>query len=155
MLPRLRRPRGRETLGTRRNPVMQWKDLMSREVEVIHPNATIAKAGQRMEALDVGPLPVCDGERLVGMLTDRDITVRATADGQDPNTTPVCEMMILEVLNCFEDQEADGAARYLAPASSPDNGRQKIRQPLLSPVDQYHSDLSPMDRVWGLSGVSM
>ena len=92
---------------------MQLKDLMSREVEVIHPNATIAEAAQRMEALDVGPLPVCDGERLVGMLTDRDITVRATAAGQDPNTTPVREVMTPDVLYCFEDQDAEEAATLM------------------------------------------
>jgi CBS domain-containing protein len=92
---------------------MQLKDLMSREVEVIHPNATIAEAAQRMEALDVGPLPVCDGERLIGMLTDRDITVRATAAGQDPKTTPVRDVMTPEVLYCFEDQDAEEAATLM------------------------------------------
>jgi CBS domain-containing protein len=66
---------------------MQLKDIMTRDVEVIHPDATIQEAARQMRGLDLGPLPVCDGDRLVGMLTDRDITVRATAEGRDPKTT--------------------------------------------------------------------
>jgi CBS domain-containing protein len=92
---------------------MQLKDIMSREVEVIHPNATIAEAAQQMEAFDVGPLPVCDRERLVGMLTDRDITVRATAAGRDPRMTPVRDVMTSEVLYCIEDQDAEEAATLM------------------------------------------
>jgi CBS domain-containing protein len=67
-----------------------------------------------MDALKVGPLPVCDGDRLGGMLTDRDITVRATAAGLDPKTTRVRDVMTDEVLYCFEDQNTDEAARIMA-----------------------------------------
>ena len=66
---------------------MQIKEIMTRKVEVVHPEATLWEAAQKMAALDVGPLPVCNGDELVGMLTDRDITVRATAEGRDPKTT--------------------------------------------------------------------
>ena len=58
---------------------MQLKDVMTPEVEVITPEASIYEAAEKMSHLDIGPLPVCEGERLVGMLTDRDITVRAVA----------------------------------------------------------------------------
>ena len=64
---------------------MQLKDVMTPEVEVITPEASIYEAATTMSHLDIGPLPVCDGERLVGMLTDRDITVRAVAAGRDPD----------------------------------------------------------------------
>jgi len=66
-----------------------------------------------MKSLDVGPLPICDGERLVGMVTDRDITVRATAQGRDPNTTRVRDVMTEEVFYCFEDQEIEDAAEIM------------------------------------------
>jgi CBS domain-containing protein len=83
-----------------RSTAMQLKDIMTPSVEVISPEASIREAAEKMRHLDIGPLPVCDGDRLVGMLTDRDITVRAVADGRDPVTTPVREVIRrLPVLN--------------------------------------------------------
>jgi CBS domain-containing protein len=70
-------------------------------------------AAEKMKQLDVGPLPVCDGERLVGMITDRDITVRATAAGRDPKTTKVRDVMTEEVFYCFEDQDLQDAAEMM------------------------------------------
>ena len=61
---------------------MQLKEIMTPGVEVIAPEATIQEAAEKMRHLDIGPLPVCDGDRLVGLLTDRDITVRAVAEGR-------------------------------------------------------------------------
>jgi CBS domain-containing protein len=58
-------------------------------------------------------LPVCDGEQLVGMVTDRDITVRATAAGKDPRTATVREVMSKDVLYCFDDQDVSEAARLM------------------------------------------
>ena len=72
---------------------MQLKEIMTPTVEVISPEASIREAAEKMRHLDIGPLPVCDGEQLVGMLTDRDIIVRAVAKGCDPKTTPVREAM--------------------------------------------------------------
>jgi CBS domain-containing protein/sporulation protein YlmC with PRC-barrel domain len=104
------------TSGVRRHEkgAMQLKDVMTRQVEVIHPEATLWEAAQKMAALDVGPLPVCAGDKLVGMLTDRDITVRATAEGRDPKTTRVHEVMTTEVLYAFEDQDIGEAAWLMA-----------------------------------------
>jgi len=82
-------------------------------VEVIHPDATLAEAAEKMKSLDVGPLPVCDGDRLQGMVTDRDITVRATAQGRDPNTTRVRDVMTAEVFYCFDDQSIEEAAEIM------------------------------------------
>ena len=93
---------------------MQLKDVMTRDVEVIRPEAPIAEAARRMDELNVGPLPVCDGERLVGMVTDRDITVRATAAGRDPKTTPVRDAMSSDVVYCYEDQDVRDAARVMS-----------------------------------------
>jgi CBS domain-containing protein len=92
---------------------MQLKDVMTRDIEVIHPNATIEEAAAKMDMLDVGPLPVCDGNRLVGMVTDRDITVRATAAGKDPRATQVREVMTDNVVYCFDDDDTNEAARLM------------------------------------------
>jgi CBS domain-containing protein len=86
---------------------------MTRDIQTVSPDDTIKRAAVRMEALDVGPLPVCDGERLVGILTDRDITVRAVASGRDPNQTTVRETMTAEPIYCFEDQSVDEVASLM------------------------------------------
>jgi CBS domain-containing protein len=92
---------------------MQLKDVMTPGVEVIAPEASIYEAAEKMSHLDIGLLPVCDGERLVGMLTDRDITVRAVAAGRDPLTTQVREVMTPDVVYGFEDQAVQDAARVM------------------------------------------
>lgn len=92
---------------------MKVRDVMTREVEVIHPDSTLKEAAAKMKDLDVGPLPVCDGQRLVGMITDRDITVRGTAEGADPAGTKVREAMTGEAIYCFEDQDVAEAARLM------------------------------------------
>ena len=92
---------------------VQVKDIMTRNVEVVHPEATLWEAAQKMAALDVGMLPVGSGDQLVGMLTDRDITVRATAEGRDPKTTKVHEVMTPEVVYVLEDDDVSEAARIM------------------------------------------
>jgi CBS domain-containing protein len=86
---------------------------MTRSVEVISPNATLDDAAAKMRELDVGPLPVCDGDNLLGMITDRDITVRATADARNPLLTKVREVMTPDLHYVFEDQELEEAARMM------------------------------------------
>ena len=93
---------------------MQLQDVMTAEVEVIAPEASLSEAAETMSHRDIGPLPVCEGERLVGMLTDRDITVRAVAAGRDPRTTPVRDVMTPDVVYGFEDQDVEDAARRMA-----------------------------------------
>ena len=66
---------------------------MTRHPETVRPDATVVQAATMMRAIDVGAVPVCDGARLVGMVTDRDIAVRSTADGRDPQTTYVRDVM--------------------------------------------------------------
>jgi len=79
---------------------MRIGDLMTREVETIDPSATLEEAASKMKALDVGMLPVCNGDRLVGAITDRDITVRATANGYVPGMTEVREVMTPDAVYC-------------------------------------------------------
>jgi len=93
---------------------MQLKNVMTRDVEVVRPDASVQDAAAKMKRLDVGPLPVCDGKRVLGMVTDRDITIRAVAEGRDPKATTVQEVMTDEVIYCYEDQDAEDAARLMA-----------------------------------------
>jgi len=86
---------------------------MSHDLGVVSPSDTLEQAARVMEARDVGPVPVCEGNRVVGMLTDRDITVRATAAGCDPKTTLVCDVMSQEVVSCYEDQDVQEAAKLM------------------------------------------
>jgi len=85
------------------------KDMMTRHVEVVRPDAPLKEAAARMADLDVGAIPVCDGERLVGMLTDRDITCRGVARGADPSSTPVRDVMTGSVRYVFEDEPVEQA----------------------------------------------
>jgi CBS domain-containing protein len=93
---------------------MKIKELMTTEVEVIAPGDSVLTASKKMRDLDFGSLPVCDGERLIGMITDRDITLRATAEGRDPNTTLVRDCMTPEIVYAFEDQDDVEAERIMA-----------------------------------------
>src|SRR5688572_23364834 len=93
---------------------MRVKDVMTKRVEVIRPDATLQEAAREMKLLDVGPLPVCDGDRIVGLLTDRDITIRATAEGLDPKQTRVREVMSKDdVITVQEDQDVKEAAELM------------------------------------------
>jgi len=93
---------------------MQVKEVMTSGVECINPDATLQEAAQKMRDLDVGPLPVCGmDDRLAGLITDRDITVRAVAEGQDMRMTHVRDVMTSTILYCFEDQDVQEAARFM------------------------------------------
>ena len=83
------------------------REVMTRDVEVINPTDTLRDAAEKMRSLNVGPLPVCDGQRVLGMITDRDIVVRAIAIGKDPASTPVSEAMSPGIQYCFEDDDVD------------------------------------------------
>jgi CBS domain-containing protein len=74
------------------------------------------EAARKMKGLDVGPLPVCDGERLLGIITDRDIAVRGVAEGRDPGRTRVRDLMTPYVEYCFEDDDIAEAARLMQEA---------------------------------------
>ena len=86
---------------------------MSSHVEVVSPDSSVAEAAKKMKSLDVGALPVCDGERLVGMITDRDITIEATAESRDPDYTRVRDIMTPEIIYCFEDQDVEATERIM------------------------------------------
>ena len=83
------------------------QDIMTPNVQTISPQESVRRAAQLMDELNVGSIPVCDGERLVGMITDRDITVRSTAAGQAPDQTCVADVMSTDVRTCFSNQQVD------------------------------------------------
>jgi CBS domain-containing protein len=99
-------------------------EIMTRGVEVAKPDDSLQQAAARMAELDTGVLPVGEGDRLVGMLTDRDIAIRAVAQGKGPDAK-VRDAMTPEVRYCFEDEDLDDVVRNM--------GENKVRRlPVMS-----------------------
>ena len=93
---------------------MNVSEVMTHAAVCARPSDSIAQAADRMRELDVGALPVCgDTDKLVGIVTDRDITVRATAECCDPGGTTVGDVMTPGVIYCFEDQDVSEAAKLM------------------------------------------
>ena len=89
--------------------------IMTRDPVTCLPGDTLATAAERMRLENVGALPVVDGEEcwLVGIITDRDIAVRAAARGLDPRTTPVSEVMTRDVASCLSDDTMEKAVERM------------------------------------------
>jgi CBS domain-containing protein len=92
---------------------MQLRDVMIPNVYVIRPDATVQEAAQQMKASHVGSLVVHGGEQAIGILTDRDIAIRAVAEGRDPTTTRVQEIMTPDVIWCHEDADVTSAIQLM------------------------------------------
>lgn len=92
---------------------MLIQEVMTPHAECTRPNASLQEVASRMRELNVGSLPVCDNDRLVGMITDRDITVRSVAEGHDPEADHVADVMTPGIKFCFEDQEVEEAAHLM------------------------------------------
>ena len=85
---------------------MRIRDYMSRDVRLVSPEQTLQQAAQAMASVDAGVLPVSENDRLIGMITDRDIVIRGVAEGCDPSAA-VREVMSAEVKYCYEDDRID------------------------------------------------
>jgi CBS domain-containing protein len=94
---------------------MKVSEIMTRDVRLLSPDQTIREAASLMADVDVGSLPVGDNDRLVGMITDRDIVIRAVAQGKSADTK-VSEVMTKEMLYCFDTDEIDDVARNMGKA---------------------------------------
>ena len=94
--------------------MQKLRDIMTRDVEIIAPKATVQEAAKKMQDLNVGALPVCDGDKLTGMLTDRDLVMRVLAEGRNPKTVTVSEAISKDVVFCFEDDGVDKASQLMA-----------------------------------------
>jgi CBS domain-containing protein len=88
-------------------------EVMSSDVQTISPDATIEEAAQEMRDGDFGLVPVAEDDQLLGVLTDRDIAIRAVAEGRDPST-PVREVMSEGVVWAKEDDSVEDAARIMS-----------------------------------------
>jgi len=91
---------------------MKVSQLMTRDVEIASPGETLEHAAKIMAALDAGVLPVSENDRLVGMITDRDIAIRGIAEGKGPNAK-IADVMSHEVKYCFEDDHVDEVTRNM------------------------------------------
>ena len=83
------------------------RDVMTPDVQFVSPVDSVRRAAQMMDEFNVGAIPVCDGDKLVGMITDRDITIRSTATGQAPESTRVGDVMSTDVRTCYSSQSVD------------------------------------------------
>ena len=92
---------------------MKVAQAMSRDVRVANPNQSIREVAGTMAEIDAGVIPVGEDDRLVGMITDRDIAVRAVAAGKGPDT-PVRDVMTHDVKYCFEDEDLNHVAKNMA-----------------------------------------
>ena len=93
---------------------MKIKEIMTRDVKYISPNLTIMEAADIMRQKDIGALPVGENDKLLGMLTDRDLTVRGVASGYDPKTATVKQLMTPKCLYCFEEDSVEDTAKNMA-----------------------------------------
>ena len=93
---------------------MKIVEIMTRDPELIDPNASIREAAKRMKNEDIGALPIGENDRLIGMVTDRDIAIRAVAEDRAAETTTVRDVMSEKVFYCFEDDDIEDAARCMA-----------------------------------------
>jgi CBS domain-containing protein len=92
---------------------MQIREVMTQGAEVIGLNTAALEAAAKMRELDVGSLPVCDGDKLQGMITDRDIAIRLVAEGLDASRTKVSDIMTPGVTYCFDDQTVEEASALM------------------------------------------
>lgn len=92
---------------------MLAKEIMSKKPEFLPPTATLKQAANLMHAHDYGFIPVGENDRLIGAVTDRDITIRATAEGKDPNQTTLKDVMSKGIFYCFETDAIELIAKQM------------------------------------------
>ncbi len=92
---------------------MKIREIMTTNVECVSPNTGIQELANTMKTLDVGFVPICENDRLVGTVTDRDIVVRGCAGGQDITTCKASDIMTKGVFWCFEDQDIKDVAKRM------------------------------------------
>jgi CBS domain-containing protein len=93
---------------------MKIREIMTPDVQCVQPGDTLVEAASLMRQLDVGVVPVCENDEVVGMLTDRDIAIRAVAEGRDPTKTIVRDTMTPGIVyHVLEDQDVEDAIRIM------------------------------------------
>jgi CBS domain-containing protein len=135
---------------------MKVSEAMTRDVRVANPGETIRQAARTMAEIDAGVIPVGDNDRLVGMITDRDIAVRAVAAGKSPDT-PIRDVMSSDVCYCFDDQDIGDVAANMADIKVrrlPVVDRNKRLVGILSLGDIAQADSQDQPAVEALCGIS-
>lgn len=92
---------------------MKLKDIMTTDVEVISPDASLKDCAKKMKQLNVGAIPICDGERLLGMITDRDLVIRALAEDRNIEELRAKDVVSSPIVYCFEDEDVESASRIM------------------------------------------
>jgi CBS domain-containing protein len=92
---------------------MQVKEIMTKDFEMVNSSETLIDAAGKMKSLNVGVLPVREGNKIVGLLTDRDIVIRALAENRDARTTTVKDVMTSEIARCTTEDSVDDASRIM------------------------------------------
>ena len=92
---------------------MKLSEIMTREVAILQPDDSLQFAAKKMRDLNIGFLPVCDGEDLIGVISDRDIIIRALAEGMDGSIMLGRDMMTTPAIYCFDDQDVSEAAQIM------------------------------------------
>jgi CBS domain-containing protein len=92
---------------------MKVREIMTSNVECLEPESSLKEIAQEMKSLDVGFIPICENDRLVGTVTDRDIAIRAVADGKDVNTTRGRDIMSRDIVYAFEDDDVKTVAEKM------------------------------------------
>lgn len=92
---------------------MLVQDLLTHRLQTVNADASLSKAAEMMRNLDVGVMPVMEKGEIIGMITDRDITIRGVAYGKDPDATQVSDVMTRELVSCTEDMEVREAAEIM------------------------------------------
>ena len=136
---------------------MLVKECMTKQVEIGKPSMSLQEAAQKMRDGDFGILPIGENDRLVGMITDRDIAIRGTAEGKDAQKVQVRELMSQDVLYCFEDQKLDEVTKNLGDNQVrrlPVLNRQKRLVGILSLGDLAQSSANPEKVEEALSRIS-
>ena len=93
---------------------MKVKDIMTKDIVYINPNATVTEAAQLMQKHNIGSVPVCEQNKLIGIVTDRDIVVRNIANGMNPNNTKVRDVMTSQVASATPDMDVSDAASIMS-----------------------------------------
>lgn len=93
---------------------MKVRDVMTSQVETVTPNCTIEEIARLMKSNDVGSIPVCEGKKVLGMITDRDIVIKVLADGKNLQSVSAKDIMNSDVITVTSDQDVHEAARVMA-----------------------------------------
>lgn len=89
------------------------KEIMTKDVQVVPPHCPAGEIAQKMRQLDVGGIPVQEGDKILGQVTDRDLVLRVLAEGRDPKTTPARDIMSSPIVWAYEDQDVEEAAHLM------------------------------------------